>query len=230
MEKQVSRRDFLKVSITAGAVLTAGGLLADGRNMAYAGDVQPVQLLKPQTASGNVMLTVLEKRCSSREFGPDPLPVAVLSNLLWAAFGINRPDGKRTAPSARNRQEIDIYVAAPEGLYLYDAKANVLQPILAGDIRGLTGAQDFVKQAAVNLVYVADTSKMGEMTPESKALWIGADTGCIAENVYLYCAAEGLATVVRANIDKPALAKAMKLRPEQEITLAQSVGYPKKKD
>jgi nitroreductase len=230
MEKQVSRRDFLKASVTAGAMLTAGGLFADSRNMAYAGDVQPVQLLKPQSATGNVMLNVLEKRCSSREFGPDPLPVAVLSNLLWAAFGINRPDGKRTAPSARNRQEIDIYVAAPEGLYLYDAKANVLQPILAGDIRGLTGTQDYVKQAAVNLVYVADTSRMGETTAETKALWMGADTGCIAENVYLYCAAEGLATVVRASINRPALAKAMKLRPEQEITLAQSVGYPKKKN
>lgn len=230
MKKQVSRRDFLKVSVTAGLMVTAGGLLADGQNMAYAGDLQPVQLLKPQTATGNVMLKILEKRCSSREFGPDPLPVGVLSNLLWAAFGINRPDGKRTAPSGRNRQEIDIYVATPEGLYLYDAKVNVLQPISAGDIRGLTGTQDYVKQAAVNLVYVADTSKMAEMTPEYKAFVIGADTGCIAENVYLYCAAEGLATVVRALIDKPALAKAMKLRAEQEITLAQSVGYPKKKD
>jgi nitroreductase len=228
MEKHVSRRHFLKASVTAGVMLTAGGLLADGRHMAYAEDVRPVQLLKPQTATGNAMLKVLEKRRSSREFAPDPLPVAVLSSLLWAAFGINRPDGKRTAPSARNRQEIDIYVAAPEGLYLYDAKANVLQPILAGDIRGLTGTQGYVKQAAVNLVYVADTAKMGEMTAETRALWMGADTGCIAENVYLYCAAEGLATVVRASIDRPALAKAMKLRPEQEITLAQSVGYPKK--
>ena len=229
MEKKVSRRNFLKKSVTTGVMLTAGGLLIHSRKMAYAGELQPVQLMKPQSAAGNVLLKILEKRSSSREFSPEPLPAAVLSNLLWAAFGINRPDGKRTAPSASNRQEIDIYVATPEGLYLYVAKANMLKPILAGGIRELTGAQAFVKQAAVNLVYVADTSKMGDMKPENKALLIGADTGFIAENVYLYCAAEGLATVVRAWIDKPALAKAMKLRPGQEITLAQSVGYPKKK-
>lgn len=229
MKKKVSRRTFLKASLTAGVMFTAGSLLPENRHTAYAGELQPVQLAKPQTATGNIMLKFLEKRVSSREFSPEPLPVTVLSNLLWAAFGVSRPDGKRTAPSARNRQEIDIYVAAPDGLYVYDAKANALKPLLAGDIRGLTGTQAYVKEAAINLVYVADTSKMDKMAPEEKTLWIGADTGVIAENVYLYCAAEGLATVVRALIDRPALAKVMKLRPGQEITLAQSVGYPKKR-
>jgi nitroreductase len=148
--------------------------------------------------------------------------------LLWAAFGINRPDGKRTAPSARNRQEMDIYVATANGLYLYDPKQSMLKPILDQDIRALAGTQSYVKEAAANLIYVADTTKMGEMPQEQRLLLMGADTGVIVENVYLFCAAEGLAVVVRAMIDKPALAKAMKLRPDQFITLSQSVGHPKK--
>jgi nitroreductase len=150
-----------------------------------------------------------------------------LSNLLWAAFGINRPDGRRTAPSARNWQEIDIYVATPEGLFLWDAQKNVLNPIVAKDVRGLTGTQPFVKDAAVNLVYVADYTRVtGEGA--NKDVWVGADVGFIGQNVYLYCASEGLATVVRANIDRDTLAKEMKLKPEQKIMFAQCVGYPKK--
>ena len=128
-----------------------------------------------------------------------------------------------------NRQEIDVYVTAPEGLYLFDAKASVLQPVSGEDLRALTGMQAFVAQAAVNLVYVADMRRMGQAAPDDRMLYAAADTGFIAENVYLFCAEQGLATVVRARIDKPALAKAMKLRPDQMITLSQSVGYPKTK-
>ncbi len=229
MGTNVNRRDFLKRSVSTGVVLTAGGLLSAARNVAYGQEFQSIPLSKPNAASGNVVLKLLEKRSSSREFAPDPLPVAILSSLLWAAFGINRPDGKRTAPSARGRQEIDIYVATSNGLYLYDAKPNVLKQILAEDIQGLTGTQEYVKQAPVNLVYVADMSKMNGMSDEEKAVYPIANTGFIGENVYLYCAAEGLVTVVRALIDRPALAKAMKLRSDQRITLAQSVGYPKKR-
>ncbi len=127
-----------------------------------------------------------------------------------------------------NRQEIDIYVATADGLYLYDAKGHVLNPILSEDIRAMTGRQDYVKDAAINLIYVADYAKMGTSTKEDKDLYSAADTGFISENVYLYCASEGLATVVRGSIDRQALAKAMKLRPDQKVILAQSVGYPKK--
>ena len=142
---------------------------------------------------------------------------------------MNRTDtGKRTAPSAMNRQEIDIYVATANGLYLYDAKAHVLNPILSEDIRAMTGTQEYVKDAAINLIYVADYSKMGTSTKEDKDIYSAADTGFISENVYLYCASEGLATVVRGSIDRPALAKMMKLRPDQKIILSQPVGYPKK--
>ncbi len=165
---------------------------------------------------------------SSRDFSTEPLPVEVLSNLLWAAFGINRSDGRRTAPTASTRQEIDIYVAAASGLYLYDAKANVLNPVLTQDIRAMTGHQPFVKDVAVNLVYVVDYSKMGTVSNEDKILFSADATGAISQNVYLFCASEGLAVRVRANMDKPALAKAMKLREDQKIVLAQSVGYPKK--
>jgi SagB-type dehydrogenase family enzyme len=178
---------------------------------------------------GRPLMQVLKARSSSREFRSEKLPEQVLSNLLWAAFGVNRPEsGKRTAPSAKNWQEIDIYVAAAEGLYVYDAKAHILKPVLAGDIRALTGTQSYVKEAPVNLVYVADLAKTGDAGREEKDLYTGADTGFIAQNVYLYCASEGLAAVVRGSIDRPALAKAMRLRPDQKITLAQTVGYPKK--
>ncbi len=173
-------------------------------------------------------MQLLWKRISTKEFSPEPFSPELLSNILWSAFGINRPDGRRTAATASNRQEIDIYVALVSGLYLYDAKANQLNPILAQDIRGATGRQDYVKSAAVNLVYVADYSKMGKASDEDKILLSAVATGLISENVYLYCAAEGLGAVVRVNMDKPALASLMKLRPDQKIILAQSIGYPKK--
>ena len=222
MEKKMNRREFLKVSAATGAILSMAP------NISLAEDQKPIELLKPQIGSGNPLMQLLSKRMSSREFSPEPLPVEVLSNMLWAAFGINRPDGRRTAPTASNRQEIDIYVATAKGLYLYDAKANLLNSILAADIRAMTGRQPYVKEAAVNLVYVADYSKMGTVKNEDKGLYSAAATGFISENVYLYCASEGLATVVRALIDKAALGNVMKLRPDQKIILAQSVGYPKK--
>jgi SagB-type dehydrogenase family enzyme len=195
-----------------------------------AGEVlKPVQLLKPQVDGGRPLMQVLKDRSTSRSFSAEKLQLQVLSNLLWAAFGINRPDsGKRTAPSAMNWQEIDIYVAAADGLYLYDAKAHLLQPVLSDDIRAMTGRQPFVKEAPINLVYVADFTRTGTASQEDKELYSAADTGFISENVYLYCASEGLATVVRGSIDRAALAKAMKLRPDQKIILAQTVGHPKK--
>jgi len=222
MEKKINRREFMKVSVATGAILSMAPTIT------LAEEQKPIQLLKPPTGSGNPLMQLLWKRQSSREFSSEPLPVEVLSNMLWAAFGINRPDGKRTAPSAKNQQEIDIYVATAKGLYLYDAKANLLKPILAEDVRGVTGRQPSVKEAAANLIYVADYSRMGAYAEDEKLFYSAADTGLISENVYLYCASEGLTTVVRANIDRPALAKAMKLRADQKIILAQSVGYPKK--
>ena len=196
--------------------------------LALTQELQQVQLPQPQMEGGKPLMQVLKERKSAREFGAEKLSPQVLSNLLWAAFGIIRPSGQRTAPSASNKQEIDIYVASGDGLYLYDAKANQLKQILAEDIRALTGTQAFVKDAAINLIFVADLAKAGRTNPEAIELYSGADTGFISQNVYLFCASEGLATVVRASVDKAALGKAMKLRPDQKIVLAQSVGYPKR--
>jgi nitroreductase len=196
---------------------------------AFAEELKPIQLPKPQLDGGRPLMQVLKDRSSSREFSSQKLPLQVLSNLIWAASGVNRPEsGKRTAPTAVNWQEIDIYVATADGLYLYEAKSHLLKPVLAQDIRALTGRQPFVKDAPLNLIYVADFSRISRGTHEEKDFFSAADTGFIAQNVYLFCASEGLATVVRANIDRPLLGKTMKLGPDQRITLSQTVGYPKK--
>jgi SagB-type dehydrogenase family enzyme len=206
----------------------ANSTAAKDVNSAGAAELKPVLLPKPQMDGGKPLMQALKDRKSSREFGPEKLPLQVLSNMLWAACGVNRPDGKRTAPTAVNWQEIDVYVATAEGLYLYDAKSHSLKPILAGDIRAMTGRQPFVKDAPVNLIFVADFSKMGNAPADQKDFYSATDAGFISQNVYLYCASEGLATVVRGAIDRPTMANVMKLRPDQKVVLAQSVGYPKK--
>lgn len=191
-------------------------------------ELQEIKLLKPQTDSGRPLMQVLKDRHSSRDFSTKDIPLQVLSNLLWAACGINRPDsGKRTAPSAVNWQNIDIYVAMANGLYLYEAKGHILKPVLAEDIRAATGNQSFVKDVPVNLIYVADFSKITRGTDEEKNFYSAAHTGFISQNVYLFCASEGLATVVRGLIDRESMSRVMKLRPDQKVMFAQSVGYPK---
>jgi nitroreductase len=225
-----ARRRIRQKGITA--MLRARGLVILSSLLAAAPALAqgpgPVQLPPPQTEIGKPLMQALSARQSSRSFDSRPLPQQELSNLLWAADGINRPEsGKRTAPTAMNRQEVDVYVALPEGLYLYEAKTHSLTLVVAGDLRALTGTQPFVKDAPLNLVYVVDSARMGNVSEDDKRLYSGADVGFIAENVYLYCASQGLATVVRASIDRPALAQAMALRPEQRVILAQTVGYPK---
>ena len=193
--------------------------------IALAQGLADVQLPPPQMDGGRPLMQVLKDRKSTREFRPDKLPMQTLSNLLWAGFGINRPDGRRTAPSASNKQEIDIYVATADALYVYDAKTNRLHVLLREDLRVKTGTQPFVSEAPVNLIYVADLAKTGTDS-EERDMDVGADTGVIAENVYLFCASEGLSTVVRGSIDRVTLSKAMTLRANQRIVLAQTVGYP----
>jgi SagB-type dehydrogenase family enzyme len=177
---------------------------------------------------GKPLMQALKERATARAFSPEKLPDQVLSNLLWAAFGVNRPDGRRTAPSASNWQEIDIYVVAANGAFVYEAKTHSLTPVASEDLRVLAGTQAFAKEAPVTLFFVADYARMGTATQERKDFLAPADTGYISQNVYLFCASEGLATGVRVGIDRPALAKALNLRPDQKIILAQSVGYPKK--
>ena len=194
----------------------------------FAQEAKPIQLPPPQTEIGKPLMQALKLRQTSRSFDSKPLPLQELSNLLWAADGINRPDsGKRTAPSAVNWQEVDVYVALAEALYLYDPKTHSLTLVVAKDLRAATGKQDFVKDAPLNLVYVADQSRMKTTSEDDKRLYSGTDVGFIAQNVYLYCASQGLAVVVRGSVDRSSLAQAMKLRPEQRVILAQTVGYPK---
>lgn len=184
-------------------------------------------LPRAQQRGGKPLLEALKARRSAREFSVQPLPAAVLSNLLWAAFGVNRPDtGGRTAPSAHDWEEIDVYAATKAGLYLYDAVHHGLRRKLDRDIRADTGLQSFAAQAPLNLVFVADLSRMVHASAEETAQYAGPDAGFIAQNVYLFCASEGLATVVRGMIDRAALASIMGLSPHQRIMLAQSVGYP----
>lgn len=195
---------------------------------AYAQEIKPVELPKPQTEGGKPLMQALRERRSTREFSTKELPLQIISDMLWSGCGVNRPESEgRTAPSAMHMQEIDVYVAKQDGLYLYDAGKNLLVPVLAEDIREATGNQPFVKDAPVNLIYVADLSKMNKLSPENIDFYSATDTGFISQNIYLYCASSGLATVVRNLFDKQELAKAMKLRPDQKIILTQTVGYPK---
>ena len=191
-------------------------------------ELKSILLPSPQTDIGKPLMESLKLRQSSRSFATKPLPLQEISNLLWAASGINRPEsGKRTAPSAMNWQEVDIYVVLKDAAFVYDPKLHCLDPVAAGDLREATGRQPFTKEAPLNLVYVSDRARMSRASDEEKVLWGGADVGFIAENVYLYCASQGLAVVVRGMVDRDALAPALKLRPDQKIILAQTVGYPK---
>lgn len=193
----------------------------------FAMDAAVIKLPSPQMQGGMPLLQALRERHSTREFRAGSLPRQVLSNLLWAAAGVNRPEsGKRTAPSARDWREISIYVATAEAVYRYDANRHALDPVVSGDLRAMTGVQDFVASAPVNLIYIADFDRMKDATNEQKNLYAAADTGFIAQNVYLYCASEGLATVVRGSVDREKLASALHLGTNQHIILAQTVGYP----
>jgi SagB-type dehydrogenase family enzyme len=198
-----------------------------------AADLAPIKLLPPDTKGGKPLMQCLKERKTDRSFAVKKLPVEVLSNLLWAACGINRSDsGKRTAPSARNWQEIDVYVVSEEGLYLYNAKTHTLDPLIKADLRKATThflqpSRSAVAGAPIQLIYVVDYAKMTIGTSdENKLLYSGADAAFISQNVYLYCASVGLATGVRAFVDKDALAKDMKLRDKQKVVLVQAVGYP----
>ena len=198
---------------------------------ALAQEQKSIQLPAPKLDSKKSLVQALKDRKTTREYSTKNLPEQTISNLIWAAWGINRPDtGKRTAPSAVNWQETDLYVSTPQGTYLYDRKGNTLIPVLPGDNRALTYTQvERFKDAPFDLVYVADFQKMGDRKEEEKMMLASMDTGFIAQNVYLYCASENLPTGFRAAIDREKFGQAVKLRPTQRVIAAQSVGFPKGK-
>jgi nitroreductase len=177
---------------------------------------------------GMPLMEALAARRSSRAFAADPLPLPLLAGLLWAAYGVNRPDGGRTAPTAINAQEIDVYAALPTGAFLYDAAGNALTRVAAADVRRVTGYQDFVDEAPLDLVYVADHTRMRMVPASQRDSYASAAAGAICQNVYLYAAAHGLATVIRAWIDREAIADALGLTHDQQVLFSQTVGYPKR--
>jgi nitroreductase len=218
-------RVFLAAAVVALAALAAALTIPAAAVAAdRAGDLAIIVLPAPETSGGMPLLSAIAARRSQRAFAPDPLPLPVLSTLLWAAWGVTRPEtGHRAAPSAHNRQATDLYVVLAEGTYRYDAQDHALVPIVAGDLRPLTGRQDFVTSAPVNLVFV---ERLPADVDESTLIWAGSHAGFISENVYLYCASAGLATVVRGWVDGEALAEALGLPTGHRVLLAQTVGYP----
>ena len=219
------RRTFAVCSILGLLLFTGAGL-----TVAQDGDV--IKLPPPQTDGGMPLMQALKLRQSTRgNYGPaEKLSMQTLSNLLWAADGVNRPGGHRTAPSAVDWQNIDIYVTTADGLFLYDARANELKVLGKEDVRAVAGTQDFVKSAPLNLIYVADMAKAKGFGPNAGVMptaevWSFAGTGAIAQNVYLFCASEGLACIVRAMVDADAITKTLKLRPDQKVMLAQTVAH-----
>lgn len=218
----ITRRNF----IGAAAGSTALAVLKPSELFSAQGKFEI--LPSPSKGNSGSLLSALKNRKSTRSFKEKPIPKGVLSDLLWAAFGVNRPEtGYRTAPSPMSSQEIEIYVVKADGVFLYDARFHQMVQLLSEDIRNLCGTQGFVAQAPLNLIYVADFSKLGNNDESKKMFYAAADTGFISQNVYLFCAAFGLGTVVRDWIDRPSLATKIRLNDDQKITLAQTVGYPK---
>lgn len=198
-----------------------------GMAIAGAAELSTIELPAPNTTGGLPLMAALKQRQSIREFSARPVPLPVLSDLLWAGFGINRPESDhRTAPSTMNLQEIDLYVVLADALYVYDAKPHRLRQILTGDLRAKTGGKAELQAAPLILVLVADFSRMAKAKPPDRDFYAAIDAGFISQNAYLYCASAGLGTVVH-ELDRAPLARAMQLQPEQKIIIAQSVGYPK---
>lgn len=205
--------------------MLASAALAVVPALAATEKLKPIELPSPQSEGGMPLMNALKVRHSTREFSDRPLSPQTLSNLLWAAFGINRPNGYRTAPCGRYIIAIDIYVAMADGVWIYEPKTHVLLPHLSGDIRAQTGLQDFVGTAPLNLVYVGLGERLMDESPEERRLLCSVDTGFIGQNVYLFCASEGLATVFRGSVDYPKLKRTLKLPRQQFVTFAQTVGY-----
>ncbi len=209
------------------------GMMGQLRPKPAQGNATPrIALPAPQKQGGMPLMEALAKRRSARDFAPTELPPQMLSDLLWAAYGVNRPDkkregGGRTAPSAINAQEINLYVALPSGAYHYDAAAHALDLVAAGDLRRVTGYQDFVDDAPLDLVFVADFGPMKLVPAAQRESYASVAAGAISQNIYLFAASAGLATVIRAWIDRSAIADALGLDHDQQVLLSQTVGYPK---
>ncbi len=240
----MNRRTFLK-SVPALTVLagvkssfsedanTASGTTPDpqpGLQTGGAVQLDVIKLNPPDLNRGISVMQALKKRKTQRDISDKKLTLQQLSDLLWAADGINRPDGKRTAPAAMAIYSVDIYAVLPEGVYLYDVAKHELKPVAKGDFRKLAGTQDFVFIAPLNLVYVLNlkgwSNVQRPVSNEKRDLWVHVEVGLVAQNVNLYCASEGLGATVRGLIDQKKFGEVIKVRPER-VVLAHTIGYPK---
>ena len=237
MRTPLNRRTFVRT--LPGLALLAAPRTQSAQEVATAAaGLSPITLPKPQTEGGKSVLAALQERRTIRNIRPDTLPPQVLSNLLWAAFGVNRDRGSfgkpgRTAASASNSQEIDLYVALPEGVYLYEAMPHRLAPVVAGDFRARAG-RGAAATAPVNIFFVADLTRYDQGPgqpdrrigdPEVQKGYYYVATGLVASNIYLFAASQGLAAWFH-NCNREAAAKDFKLRSEQRVLYAQTVGYP----
>lgn len=209
---------FIKLTLTFIIVFTINNVFA--QNL--------IKLPEPDKTGGKPLMQALNERSSSRDFIEKELTDQQLSNLLWAAFGINREEtNKRTAPSSHNNQDIEIYLTTKNGIFLYKPEEHALEKLSDVDMRSVAGKQNFVKEAAVNLIYVSDFKKLGKASIEVKRMTAATHCGFIGQNVYLYCASEGLISVFRAWINKEKIAKELNLPENYEVIYSQSVGYSK---
>ncbi len=188
--------------------------------------IETVPLPPAQKTGGMPLMEAFQLRKSQRSFSSKELPPQQLSNLLWAAYGINRPDGFRTVPAAKNWYEYDIYVLKSDGWFLYEVSKHTLLKMGNEDLRIYGGTQDFVKAAPVILVYVADFGRMNDTTDELRKFFSAVDVGYISQNVYLWSASEGFATIILGQVDKLKVHEVLKLKPTQQVILSQPVGYP----
>lgn len=190
-----------------------------------------IKLAKPNLKKGRPIMEALNLRRTVRDIKEKELSLEHLSEILWAANGVNHPEGMRTAPSACNKKMTEIYAVLPNGIYCYDAPAHELIPVAEGDFRKLTGVHEFAFSAPLNLIFVADFSKMDKMPrlepEENKLAWAHVEAGHQAQNASIYCSSEGLGATVRIIIPREELSRAMKLKPSELIILALTVGYPK---
>ncbi|MDR1273211.1 MAG: SagB/ThcOx family dehydrogenase [Odoribacteraceae bacterium] len=196
---------------------------------ARAQELKEIKLNAPDKSRGSSVMQALDVRASAREMEETALSLQDLSDLLWAAYGTNRPDGRRTAPTAKNAQDIDLYVCLPAGAYLYDARNNLLKPIASGDLRpALASGQAFINKVPVVLLIVSDYSRFRLNDDEKARLWAAMDGGIVSQNINIFCAAVGLSTVPRAYMDQEQIKKALKLTDTQMPVLNNPVGYPKR--
>jgi len=188
--------------------------------------IENIPLPPAQKTGGMPLMEAFQLRKSQRSYSSKELTSQQISNLLWAAYGINRPDGFRTVPAAKNWYEYDIYILKQDGWFLYEVSKHTLLKMGNEDLRIYGGTQDFVKAAPVILVYVADFGRMNDTTDELRKFFSAVDVGYISQNVYLWCASENLATIILGQVDKVKVREVLKLKSDQQVILSQPVGYP----